>query len=59
MYLILPLLISHNQSAFVKGRSIGENILLAHELVRHIHLLGGSNRLFIKVDLRKAFDRLR
>lgn len=30
----LPFLIAENQSSFKHGRNIGENILLAHELIR-------------------------
>ena len=48
--------ISSSQFAFVKGRVIGDNILLAHELVNFSHLIHDSPRLSLKVDLRKAFD---
>ena len=48
-------LISHNQSAFLKGRSISDSLLLAHELVRGFNNPMGS-RLCMKVDLKKAFD---
>ncbi|CAN1218712.1 LINE-1 retrotransposable element ORF2 protein [Linum perenne] len=52
----LPDVISNSQSAFVKGRSIGDNILMAHELVNGYHLKHISPRCAIKIDLKKAFD---
>src|SRR5436189_2955474 len=48
-------LISPSQSAFIKGRSISDNILLAHELVRNFNRKYGR-RCCLKLDLRKAFD---
>ncbi|KAL0439803.1 UNVERIFIED_CONTAM: Retrovirus-related Pol polyprotein from type-2 retrotransposable element R2DM [Sesamum latifolium] len=53
---ILDTLISPSQNAFVPGRSIGDNILLAQELFcgyNHQHL---PPRCALKVDLRKAYD---
>ncbi|CAN0885767.1 Transposon TX1 uncharacterized 149 kDa protein [Linum grandiflorum] len=52
----LPDVISSSQSAFVKGRHIGDNILMAHELVSAYHLKHTSPRCAFKVDLKKAFD---
>ncbi|CAN0889477.1 LINE-1 reverse transcriptase homolog [Linum grandiflorum] len=52
----LPEVISGSQSAFVKGRQIGDNILLAHELVNAYHLKNTTPRCTLKIDLRKAFD---
>ncbi|KAI9174132.1 hypothetical protein LWI28_012433 [Acer negundo] len=52
----LPDIISPSQSAFVAGRSIGDNILLAQELMRNYHTDIGCPRLALKVDLMKAFD---
>lgn len=34
---IIPLIISPNQTRFVKGRSISENVLLAQKIIRDIH----------------------
>ncbi|KAK2652920.1 hypothetical protein Ddye_012776 [Dipteronia dyeriana] len=51
-----PDIISPSQSAFVAGRSIGGNILLAQELMRSYHKDIGCPRLALKVDLMKAFD---
>ncbi|CAN1128627.1 Transposon TX1 uncharacterized 149 kDa protein [Linum perenne] len=49
--------ISSTQSALVKGHHIGDNILMAHELVNGYHLKHVSPRCdLIKVYLRKAFD---
>ena len=54
--LILPNLIDKSQSAFVKGRIITDNIMLAHDLFRGYDRKGGKARCAIKVDLHKAFD---
>lgn len=53
MALILPLIISPEQSGFVKGRNITENILLAQEL---LHKLDSGSNVMIKLDMAKAYD---
>ncbi|XVE56937.1 hypothetical protein DITRI_Ditri04bG0050900 [Diplodiscus trichospermus] len=50
--------ISANQSAFIKRRSITDNVLLAQELVRGYNRSSISPRCAVKVDLQKAFDSL-
>ncbi|GJZ76828.1 putative RNA-directed DNA polymerase [Tanacetum coccineum] len=52
----LKYLISSNQSAFVPGRSISDNILLTHELMHNYHLDRGVPRCAFKVDIQKAYD---
>ncbi|PNY08539.1 ribonuclease H [Trifolium pratense] len=56
---ILPNLISHNQSAFVPGRLITDNTLVANEI---FHYLNQTNRqngyVGIKTDMAKAYDRV-
>ncbi|KAJ9535163.1 hypothetical protein OSB04_un001758 [Centaurea solstitialis] len=49
-------LISNTQSAFIPGRKITDNILMAHELVVGYHLSRGPRRCAFKIDLRKAYD---
>ncbi|GJR10704.1 hypothetical protein Tco_0793356 [Tanacetum coccineum] len=49
-------LISTNQSAFVPGRNIADNILLTQELMHNYHLDRGSPRCSFKVDIQKAYD---
>ncbi|XP_026443283.1 uncharacterized protein LOC113343248 [Papaver somniferum] len=56
MKFILKGLISSSQFAFISGRSIQDNILLAHEIVRNYHKSGGSPRCALKIDLQKAYD---
>lgn len=53
---VLPYLIDKTQSAFIKGRSIVDNVLLMQEVVRGYHRDSGSPRCSIKVDLMKAYD---
>ncbi|KAJ6815375.1 uncharacterized protein M6B38_134395 [Iris pallida] len=48
-------LVSWNQAAFIKGRSIAEHSLLAHEMIREFHKPGGM-KACVKLDLRKAYD---
>ena len=55
----LDRLISHYQGAFVQGRWIAENSIIAEELMHKIRQHKGKNGLtFIKIDLSKAYDRL-
>ena len=54
----MPKLIRKNQSAFVNGKSITYNVLLAQELVRGYARSSIFSRCIIKVDLHKAFDSL-
>ncbi|XP_026417267.1 uncharacterized protein LOC113312744 [Papaver somniferum] len=56
---ILGGLIIQNQSAFISGRSIQDNIMLAHELVRNYHRSKGSPRCALKIDFRKAYDTVK
>nr|GEX46447.1 hypothetical protein [Tanacetum cinerariifolium] len=52
----LRVLISPNQSAFVPGRSIANNILLTQKLMLNYHLDRGLPRCAFKVDIQKAYD---
>ncbi|GKD08464.1 putative reverse transcriptase domain, reverse transcriptase zinc-binding domain protein, partial [Tanacetum coccineum] len=49
-------LVSLNQSAFVPGRRISDNILLTQELMHNYHLDRGPSRCAFKVDIQKAYD---
>ncbi|KAL0439708.1 UNVERIFIED_CONTAM: LINE-1 retrotransposable element O protein [Sesamum latifolium] len=53
---ILDKLISPSQNAFVLGRSIGDNILLAQELFSGYNQRYLPPRCALKVDLWKAYD---
>ncbi|GKB55719.1 reverse transcriptase domain, reverse transcriptase zinc-binding domain protein [Tanacetum coccineum] len=52
----LKSIVSPNQSAFVPGRSITDNILLTQELMHNYHLDRGPPRCAFKVDIQKAYD---
>lgn len=54
--LVLSRIISTNQSAFIKGRLLMENMLLASELVKDYHKDTISPRGVMKIDISKAFD---
>ncbi|GJU50139.1 putative RNA-directed DNA polymerase, eukaryota, reverse transcriptase zinc-binding domain protein [Tanacetum coccineum] len=48
--------VSENQSAFVPGRRISDNILITQELMHNYHLDRGPPRCAFKVDIQKAYD---
>ncbi|KAJ0800754.1 putative RNA-directed DNA polymerase [Helianthus annuus] len=51
----LGVLVSINQSAFVLGRKISDNILLTQELMHNYHLNRGPARCAFKIDIQKAY----
>nr|GEV20079.1 hypothetical protein [Tanacetum cinerariifolium] len=48
--------VSENQSAFVPGRRISDNILITQELMHNYHRNRGPPRCAFKVDIQKAYD---
>lgn len=56
---ILNSAIGQSQSAFLPGRLLSENILLATEIVHGYNTNNVDPSGMLKVDLRKAFDTLR
>ncbi|XP_043717887.1 uncharacterized protein LOC122665818 [Telopea speciosissima] len=54
----LEILISPAQSAFIPGRSISDNIFVAHEVFNYIirKKKGKQKFLALKLDMRKAYD---
>jgi hypothetical protein len=54
---LLHKIISPTQSAFLKGRSIQDNTVLAHELFHSMKQKKGNGGLMaLKLDMEKAFD---
>ncbi|KAL2237592.1 UNVERIFIED_CONTAM: hypothetical protein Sindi_0950900, partial [Sesamum indicum] len=53
---VLHKLINPSQAAFIPGRSIGDNILLAQELFTGYNQTRLPPRCALKVDIRKAYD---
>jgi hypothetical protein len=54
---IIGRLISHNKSAFIKGRYILESVVTAHEIVHEVHRRKKEGFVF-KIDYEKAYDRV-
>ncbi|WMV30193.1 hypothetical protein MTR67_023578 [Solanum verrucosum] len=55
---ILPLLISDNQSGFIRGRSITENIMLAQEITHGFKRPKEGDNVVINLDMTEAYGRV-
>lgn len=57
--MLLPLVISKSQSAFVSERQISDNILIAYKLTHFLHWKTRRKYGFmlVKLDISKAYDR--
>ena len=57
----LPVLIDESQSAFVPGRAITDNVLVAFELIHYMKRksYGKVGDVALKIDISKAYDRIR
>ena len=57
LYDVLPKLIHHDQTAFMKGRDIGENLMDLQSIIEHCdkEQIAG---LIIAIDFQKAFDNV-
>jgi hypothetical protein len=56
---LLHKIVSPFQSAFLKGRSIQDNTILAHELFHFMKQKKGNGGLMaLKLDMEKAFDSM-
>jgi len=54
---LLPLLISPEQTGYVEGCQILDDIILSHEVIHSLNILKRSG-MILKLDLSKAFDKL-
>ena len=56
---ILQRIVHPAQSAFIPGRTIHDNILIAHEVVNKFkHMKGKKGYVALKLDMEKAYDRI-
>jgi hypothetical protein len=59
--IILPQIVSDSQSAFVPGRLITDNVLVAFETLHFMHhnKIGRDGAMNLKLDMSKAYDRVK
>lgn len=56
---LMPRLVLEEQTGFVQGRDIVDNVLLAQEFIRHLDKKTRGHNIAFKLDMLKAFDMVR
>lgn len=56
----MSVIISHNQSAFIAGRLIFDNIMITHEMLHSLNKLRNdkNEKMIVKLDISKAYDQV-
>jgi hypothetical protein len=55
---IMPVIVSKEQSGFIKGRNIKDCICLASETINLLNKKAFGGNLALKIDISEAFDTL-
>ncbi|XP_071699385.1 uncharacterized protein [Rutidosis leptorrhynchoides] len=55
----LDLAVNHNQTDFIPGRSIQDNIMVTQEVLKGYNKVNGSKRCSMKIDIQKAYDTMK
>lgn len=57
---VLQGVVSENQSVFIPGRVITDNVLITHEMLHFLKISGAIKKcpMAVKTDISKAYDRL-
>ena len=55
---LLPLITVPNQSRFIRGRLLSDNVLLVKELFHELWKGVVSPNMVLKLDMEKAYDRV-
>ncbi|CAA7060148.1 unnamed protein product [Microthlaspi erraticum] len=57
---LLDGIIAENQSAFVPGRAISDNVMITHEVLHFLKISGAKKHcsMAVKTDMSKAYDRV-
>lgn len=57
---VLGSIISENQSAFIPGRAISDNVLITHEVPHYLKVSAAKKKcaMAVKSDMSKAYDRV-
>lgn len=57
---VLSSIISENQSAFIPGRAISDNVIITHEVLHYLKTSQAQKNcsMAVKIDMSKAYDRV-